>query len=321
VTLTDSANVAALVDDAAVDDDVEIVETIDEDGGRRELAVTDTGDPDGYPVFLMHGTPGSRVGLKPRYSVLYRLGVRLISYDRPGYGFSSRRRGRRIKDSARDVAAIADSLKLENFAVVGRSGGGPHALAAAALLPQRVTGLAVLVSLAPADAAGLDWYEGMVDTNVDDYTCVDQDESALLAGLRARAQAAFDDPASFIQFLDKQAHLTESDRRVVEDIAIRRQLKDTYHEAFRQGPDGWVDDLLAARQDWGFDLASIDAPTKLWHGCADQFSPALHTQWLFTKIRGAEVELDPQAGHFGAVEVLPRMLAWAARQAAAAEVR
>ena len=97
-------------------------------GGRR-LAIEQCGEPEGKPVFLMHGTPGSRLGPRPRAIVLHQLGVRLIAFDRPGYGGSDRKFGRTVADVATDVAAIADALELDRFAVLGRSGGGPHALA------------------------------------------------------------------------------------------------------------------------------------------------------------------------------------------------
>ncbi|GAB3901332.1 hypothetical protein GCM10027612_64540 [Microbispora bryophytorum subsp. camponoti] len=117
---------------------------------ERRLAVAQRGKiHGGRPVFLLHGTPGSRIGPLPREGLLYRLGVRLITYDRPGYGGSDRHEGRSVGDVAADVAAIADHLGLDRFAVVGRSGGGPHALACAALIPHRVTRAAVLVGLAP----------------------------------------------------------------------------------------------------------------------------------------------------------------------------
>ncbi|MEU6238432.1 alpha/beta fold hydrolase, partial [Kitasatospora sp. NPDC047058] len=95
----------------------------------RELAVETAGDPRGRPIVLMHGTPGSRVGPLPRATVLYRLGIRLVSFDRPGYGDSTRLPGRRVSAAAADVRTIADELGLDRFAVLGRSGGGPHALA------------------------------------------------------------------------------------------------------------------------------------------------------------------------------------------------
>lgn len=116
---------------------------------HRRLAVQTFGDPEGRPVFLMHGTPGSRLGPIPRSTVLYNLGVHLISFDRPGYGGSDRLIGRQVAAAAVDVQTIADELGLDRFAVVGRSGGGPHALACGALLAERVHRVAALVSLAP----------------------------------------------------------------------------------------------------------------------------------------------------------------------------
>ena len=136
----------------------------------RQLSTQVYGDPDGKPVFLLHGTPGSRLGPHPRPAVLHRLGVQLIAFDRPGYGESDRLEGRRVADAAADVLAIADAYGLDKFAIVGRSGGGPHALACAALLPERLTRAAVLVGLAPHGAEGLDWYDGMTDYNVLEYT-------------------------------------------------------------------------------------------------------------------------------------------------------
>ena len=118
----------------------------------RTLAFDVSGACDGWPVFLFHGTPGSRLGPNPRASLLYRLGIRLITYDRPGYGGSTRHEGRSVADVTADVEAIANALGLEMFSVVGRSGGGPHALACAALLSERVRRTAALVSVAPADS-------------------------------------------------------------------------------------------------------------------------------------------------------------------------
>ncbi|MFC0532771.1 alpha/beta fold hydrolase [Phytohabitans kaempferiae] len=272
------------------------------------MAVEETGAPDGLPVFLMHGTPGSRGGIKPRGIVLHRLGVRLICYDRPGYGASDRRKGRRVVDAAADVRAIADALDLDRFAVVGRSGGGPHALAVAASLPDRVNRAAVLVSLAPADAPGLDWYGGMGESNMDEYQLADLGHRALMASLTSQADRLRRDPESQIAFLEKE--LSGPDRRVVDNVAMRRQLAESWAEAVRLGAEGWIDDALAFRRGWGFDPATIRVPVRLWHGTNDQFSPVAHTRWLAARIPGAEIQVQPGVGHFAAVEILPAMLAW-----------
>lgn len=275
--------------------------------GRR-LAVEVSGAPDGTAVFLLHGTPGSRSGPKPRNIVLYRLGVQLICYDRPGYGGSDRHEGRKVADAAWDVKVIADALGLDRFAVVGRSGGGPHALACAALIGEHVTRTAVLVGLAPADAPDLDWYGGMTESNVTEYNSADTDVTALAISLTTRATDTQQDPESLVRFL--RPSLSESDRRVVDDVAMRRLLTATYAEALRHGAQGWIDDALALRREWGFDLKKITGPVRLWHGEDDTFSPVSHTRWLAAQIPGAVMEVQPNAAHFNAMEILPEMLTW-----------
>ena len=276
--------------------------------GERHVTVDVWGSPTGMPVFLMHGTPGSRSGPLPRPSVLYRLGIRLICYDRPGYGGSSRFRGRNVAAAADDVRAIADALGIDSFGVVGRSGGGPHALACAALLGDRVQSAAVLVGLAPSDAEDLQWYDGMSRSNVLEYNNADSDPETFTTALMCRAQQIRDDPETLLRVL--QPELTGSDRRVVDDVAIRRLLTDTYAEALRDGADGWIDDVLALRCPWGFEVSDVKAPVFLWHGEDDMLSPVGHTNWLADHLPDPYPVVQRDAAHFGAVEILPRALAW-----------
>lgn len=276
---------------------------------QRTLGVEVSGAPDGWPVFLLHGTPGSRTGPRPRASVLYRLGVRLITYDRPGYGLSSRDPGRTVSSAASDVARVAEELGIKTFSVVGRSGGGPHALACAALLPQ-VARAAVLVSLAPADATGLNWFEGMTDDNIAAYRSADASPATLVERLRLRAARISDDPRRLFNSLHTQ--MMESDRRFVRDAGVQDELTGSYREAFRSGANGWVDDVLAFRGPWGFDLRSTAVPVRLWHGEDDNFAPATHTKWLASQIPFAQVEVQAGSAHFGAMEFLPTMLGWLA---------
>lgn len=282
----------------------EVVRTPD---GRR-LAVEQWGDPCGSPVFLLHGTPGSRVGPCPRGMVLYRLGVRLIAFDRPGYGGSDPLPGRRVANAAADVAAIADTFGYERFAVVGRSGGGPHALACAALLPDRATRVAVLVSLAPWAAEGLDWFDGMAPSNVTEYTAAAAGHRRLAPRLTRAADSIRTDPASLVRGL--QSELSASDRRIVADAGIRAMLIRNYAEALRTSAQGWVDDALAFCAPWGFDPAAITGPVLLWHGENDVFSPVGHARWLAGRIPRATVVVQPGAAHFGALDVLPDVLHW-----------
>jgi pimeloyl-ACP methyl ester carboxylesterase len=275
--------------------------------GRR-LSTQVYGDPDGRPVLILHGTPGSRLGPHPRSSVLHRLGVRLISFDRPGYGGSDRMAGRRVADAAADVLAIADAYGLQRFAVVGRSGGGPHALACAALLPERTTKAAMLVSLAPRGADGLDWFDGMAQSNVMEFTAAANGYAGIAAHTKVVADAIRADPRSLISRL--QAELPDPDRRVVADRGIRSMLIETYAEAMRASDYGWIDDALAFCSPWGFDPAAVTVPVLLWHGANDVFTPVSHTGWLAERIPSAAVVVQAGAAHFGALDVLPDILRW-----------
>ena len=277
-------------------------------GDGRRLSVEVTGDLDGSPVFLLHGTPGSRLGPRPRSLLLHRLGIRLISFDRPGYGGSDRLPGRRVVDAAMDVAAIADAYGHDQFAVVGRSGGGPHALACAAFLPDRVSRAAVLVSLAPREADGLDWFGGMADSNVDAYAGPAGRLDRVIARLTETADTVRDDPATLIAML--YAEMTDDDRRVVADAGIRLGLLRAYAEAVRESPYGWIDDVSALRAEWGFDPATVSVPVLLWHGERDVFSPASHSRWLGARIPDAMVVVKSDASHFNALSVLPDILQW-----------
>lgn len=274
----------------------------------RDLTVECCGDPSGTPIMLLHGTPGSRSGPRPRTSVLYRLGVRLISYDRPGYGQSSRHRGRRVIDAASDVAEIADRLGLDQFSIVGRSGGGPHALACAAKLGDRVRSVAVLVGLAPSDAKDLGWYNGMTESNVREFSIAEAGEAAAMTTLAAKAAEVRADPQVLLRTLEPE--LKREDERVVNDFAIRRLLTKAFADALQDSSDGWIDDVIALRTPWGFEPATISRPVLLWHGAKDGFCPVGHAYWLADQITSSTIAVQSDSAHFGAVEVLPKVLAW-----------
>jgi pimeloyl-ACP methyl ester carboxylesterase len=274
----------------------------------RQLSTQSYGDPDGKPIFLLHGTPGSRLGPHPRGAVLHRLGIQLIAFDRPGYGESDRFEGRRVADAATDVLAIADAYGLDKFAVVGRSGGGPHALACAALLPDRLTKAAVLVGIAPRGADGLDWYDGMTQSNVSEHAAAANGYEGLAAMTEAAADAVRADPESLLASL--RPEMPDPDRRVVADPGIRAMLLQTYAEGLRTSADGWIDDVLAFYLPWGFDPVTVTVPVLLWHGAIDNLSPVGHAMWLADRIPSATVVVQAGASHFSALDVLPDILHW-----------
>lgn len=283
--------------------------------GRR-LSAESLGDPDGKPVFLLHGTPGGRNGPRPRGIVLHRLGIRLISYDRPGYPGSDRLPDRRVADAADDVAAIADYFGIDRFNVVGRSGGAPHALACAARLPARVICAAALCSLAPYDAEGLDWSAGMADSNVRAYRDAEENLAVLIATLNEQAGKVRNHPEGLLKTLWPE--LVGHDKEVIGDIALRRIIAHNHVEALRETADGWIDDVKALSRPWGFELSDITAPVKLWSGSDDVFSPVAHAYWLGKHIQSAELDVASGAAHFGAVEILPKILTWVADKASTA---
>lgn len=280
--------------------------------GRR-LSVESIGAPEGRPVFLLHGTPGGRDGPRPRGIILYRLGIRLISYDRPGYPGSDRKEDRTVADAAFDVEVIADYFGIGRFSVVGRSGGAPHALACAALLKDRVICAAALGGLAPYDAEGLDWLSGMTASNQRAYRHAGGDLRALIAMLNEQAGQVRSNSENLLKLL--WPDLAEHDKNVIGNIAIRRKIAEVHAAALSENTDGWIDDVVALSRPWKFDPAEITVPVLLWHGRKDVFSPIMHTYWLSERIRSSELVVEDDAAHFGAVEILPRILTWIADQA------
>jgi pimeloyl-ACP methyl ester carboxylesterase len=264
----------------------------------RKLAVRRWEVPAGFPVFFLHGTPGSRLSARPSGAGLEQLGVSLITYDRPGYGLSDPHPGRSVADAADDVRVIADALEIDTFAVIGRSGGGPHALACAALLPGRVTRVASLVGLAPYDAAGLDWMQGMVEMNRQQYT-------AALGGARQLAQMLYpqvvairSNPEHLVQRLAAQA--VPEDVATLSDPEYRAEFVQSMTEAIDRSLDGWAADSLAFTRPWGFDPRWIQTPTLLWHGVRDVFSPVAHARWLAERISSAVLLLSDRSSHLNA---------------------
>ena len=284
----------------------------------RELAVEVTGHPTGEPVFLLHGTPGSLLGPRPRKIFLYRLGIRLISYNRPGYPGSTRVKDRIIADAANDVEVIADHFGIDRFSVIGRSGGAPHALACAAdkHLRDRLICTASLCGLAPYDAVGLNWFADMVKSNIAAYQdAAEHDLPALIATFNRQAEQVRNNSQGLINTL--RPELVGPDREVMGDVALRRIIAQTHADALRESVDGWVDDVIALAHPWSVELSHITGPVLLWHGGDDVFIPASHTRWLRGQIDGSELRLKSGIAHFGAIKVLPEILSWVLDRVAA----
>jgi pimeloyl-ACP methyl ester carboxylesterase len=261
----------------------------------RELHAQSEGDLDGVLLIFHHGSPGAAVPFPTFDRAAAERGIRLVTYSRPGFGGSTRHEGRRVGDCAADVALLADHLDAERFLVAGWSGGGPHALACAALMPERVMAAATIAGVAPYDADGLEWTAGMGEENQIEYPLAATEPEAHLAWMRPHAEALA---------VVTAAEIVESLRSLVspvDEASLSGELGEvqaaSFRAAFRDGLWGWRDDDLAFVASWGFDLAEIRVPVTIWQGDHDLMVPRQHGRWLAEHVPAARSGLRPEHGH------------------------
>jgi pimeloyl-ACP methyl ester carboxylesterase len=276
---------------------------------ERTLTVREAGDPAGVPVLVHAGTPGSSVLYEPTIRDAEERGIRLFSYDRPGYGGSTRDEGRDIAACAADVEAVCDALGIDRFCVWGVSGGGPHALATAALLPDRVAAAAALAPVAPFGAAGLDFFEGMGEKNIEEFGIIFDGEDAHRAALeRDRAELLAASPEQLVDAW--RTLLGPADAEVLTGRFAAFVLE-SVRAGIEKTLNGWLDDDVAFTRSWGFDLGAIRVPVLHWQGEQDKFVPFGHGVWLSEHIPGVESHLSPDDGHLTLVERhLPEVHTW-----------
>ena len=277
----------------------------------RTLAVEEAGDPDGHPVLVHEGTPNSRHLYPPVAIDAAARGLRLISYDRPGYGGSTPHPGRTVVGCAADVRAICADLGIGRLAMWGISGGGPHVLACAALLPDLVTAVASLASPAPMDAEGLDYFAGMGELNAEDIGLFLRDREAARAKLESdREEILTASAAEVVSGL--RTLLSPTDAAVLKD-ALVNFLVYCHHEGLAPSGQGWWDDSVALGTAWGFELSAISVPALLMHGRDDRFVPFGHGEWLAAHIPGVEARLFDHDGHLTLLaNRIPEVHAWLA---------
>jgi pimeloyl-ACP methyl ester carboxylesterase len=267
------------------------------DGRMLEFVVE--GPPGGLPLVMHHGTPGAGVRYAPLAEATTGRGLRLVLPTRAGYAGSTAKPGRRVADVAADVTAILDAIGADRFVTAGWSGGGPHALACAALLPGRCLAAATVAGVAPYRAEGLDWLAGMGEENLVEFGAAVQGAGPLdrfleqVAPEFARVQAA-DVVAAFGDLL------SEVDRKALVG-GFAEYLAEFSRRALSTGIDGWRDDDLAFMADWGFEIAEITTPLSIWQGQQDRMVPYAHGAWLAERAVGAKSHLLPDAGHVSLV--------------------
>ncbi len=260
----------------------------------RLLHIRASGQAGHPPLLFHHGTPGAATPRRAFERAVHAHGLQLVTTSRAGYGSSTRHPGRAVVDIVSDAAAVMAGIGHERCFVVGWSGGGPHALACAARLPN-VAAVGVVAGLAPFGADGIDWTAGMGADNLAEFAAAAGGEERLrplLERLRGELQGAT--PAEIAAAMSSL--LPAVDRAALTD-EFGADLAAGFREALRTGVDGWVDDDLAFLKPWGFELDEIRVPVSLWHGGADQMVPFSHGQWLAGRVPGVSAHLLENEGH------------------------
>ncbi|MGZ0712778.1 alpha/beta fold hydrolase (plasmid) [Coraliomargarita sp. W4R53] len=240
-----------------------------------------------------HGSPQTGAPLAPVIRAAAERSIRVISFARPSYGGSSPLPGRSVASVATDAAAVADALGVDTFATMGASGGGPHALACAALLGERVTGVVTFAGIAPRFEAG-DWMAGMASP-----------QGLQSATLGREARAKFEETAEF-----DPAQFIAADYAALE--STWSSLGEDVGKSHAFGMDGLVDDDVAFAKPWGFDPAVITAPVLVVQGELDRVIPPSHGLWLANRVPNAELWSRPGGGHISVLDEIESTLDWLA---------
>jgi pimeloyl-ACP methyl ester carboxylesterase len=261
----------------------------------RCLEFTVSGPDDGTLLVSHHGTPSAGRLYEAFVEAGAARDLRTVTYSRPGYAASTRTPRRSVADCAADVAAVADHLGADRFYVTGRSGGGPHALACAARLPERVLACATVASVAPWGADGLAFLDGMAEENVEEFAATLAGPDELEAYIRPMAERILaTEPRAMAEELGGLISEVDADALRGGFGAFATEL---LHDGVRAGIWGWFDDDVALTDAWGFELDDIAVPVTVWHGGRDHAVPFAHGEWLAARICGARAELHPEHGH------------------------
>jgi len=279
--------------------------TVRTDDGR-DLEILVTGPSDGLPLVFHLGAPSAAVDVRQITGPAAERGLRTVIYSRPGYAGSTPRPGRLVADAAEDTRSVLGHLGQDRFITLGWSGGGPHALACAALLPARCASAATLAGVAPVEAGGLDWLAGMGPENVAEFAAAREGRVAVTTYLKGQAPAlaavTADQVAAALGGLASEVDKASLTGEFAEDMA------ETFRRAVSSGIAGWRDDDLAFVRPWGFALSSITVPVSVWQGAQDRMVPFAHGEWLSANVPGARAHLHDNEGHLSLLGQLSLIL-------------
>jgi pimeloyl-ACP methyl ester carboxylesterase len=260
----------------------------------RTLHVYDQGDPNGNVVVQHHGTPGSGLVYPPDIEKARESGLRLVSYDRAGYGGSTTKPGRSVVDVVADIEDVLDALEIERYASLGGSGGCPHSFACGAR-SERCLAAAAIAAPTPYPAEGLDWVAGMGEQNIEEFGLALEGAEKLEPYLEQAAAELRQ--ASPEQIKDVLASVLPPVDAAVLTGDRAEHVKRNSDRAVAPGIEGWRDDDIAFTRPWGFELSELEVPTLLWQGVEDKMVPAAHARWLTERIPGVEAHISEDDGH------------------------
>jgi pimeloyl-ACP methyl ester carboxylesterase len=256
----------------------------------RQVAFCEYGDADGAPVVYCHGFPSSRLEARLAHAQARAQGVRLLAIDRPGFGRSERKPGRRLLDWPQDVAALARLLGWKRYAVLGVSGGAPYAFACAVRMPEEVRAVAIVAGLGPVRAGLLPWYGALAAVATAHCPALARALFALLvAGIKRAPRCLL---ASMV------LPLAPADRAVLGRPPVRTALLATLREAARQGAGAWAEEFALYVQDWGFDARSVRVPVSVWHGECDRVVAPAAGRALAGQLPNCQARFLADEGHY-----------------------
>lgn len=257
----------------------------------RKLGYAEYGDPDGLRIMLFHGNPGSRLGWMPLEGNQYPQGIRIIAPDRPGFDLSDFQPGRSHLDWSHDVSELADELRIDRFAVAGVSGGGPHVLACAYMIPERITAVGV-VSTGPPIAEALD---GVSQTNRLIFSLARHMPWLIQQNGKLLSWMVHRQPENMIKRL--LAAYPDCDKAVLNRPEVQQFFIQDMIEAFNQGGRGSAYEVILYARPWPFPLEKIRTKVHLWHGEADNATSPRMGRYLAEALPDCEATFIPDAGH------------------------
>ena len=253
------------------------------------------GDPQGKPILVHTGSPNSRHLYGGWIADAEKKGIRLICYDRPGYGGSTADPGHTVASGAQDVRAVAEALGHDRLGIWGISGGGPYALGCAALLPDIAVAVAAVASPGPYGVEGFDYFAGMGELNTEGMKLFLSDpEEARRRHREDWEEARAATPEQLTEIMSSVLSPVDAQAMTGE---LAQWLASSARDGLAAGDQGWWDDGASHLTGWGFDLSEIRVPVKIWHGRQDRMVPVQHGQWLAANVPGAEADISDSDGH------------------------